>query len=104
MLRVQIVMAAIPVSAMKNLLEMEEPAQVSKTLRVVLDRDAENSANKYVISYFKLSLIDDYLSLSVFFFTVVYNWKQVRLIGKVKVLNLNKVFRSGKKYDKMADE
>ena len=52
MLRVQIVMAAIPVSAMKNLLEMEEPAQVSKTLRVVLARDAENSANKSVISYF----------------------------------------------------
>ena len=52
MLRVQIVMAAIPVSAMKNLLEMEEPAQVSKTLRVVLARDAENSANKFVISYF----------------------------------------------------
>ena len=68
MLRVQIVMAAIPVSAMKNLLEMEEPAQVSKTLRVVLARDAENSANESVISYFKLSLIDDYLSLSVFFF------------------------------------
>ena len=52
MLRVQIVMAAIPVSAMKNLLEMEEPAQVSKTLRVVLARDAEKSANKFVISYF----------------------------------------------------
>ena len=58
MLLVQIVMAAIPVSAMKNLLEMEEPAQVSKTLRVALARGDENLANYSVISCYKLVLIN----------------------------------------------